>query len=184
MFETTEFEIAHSKWLKIQEQIQGKSYSVRDSGELKITEFICVPSLSSIKSVECPSPNSQACELSSPSLPRRNASVRFTVTVALAIKRTAWPMHWTAVSPSVDTSANTVNTSATVSGCPRAVMHITETRVANVGVADCRAVKVASTASFAKIAAISFLWQWKDVVHSWEGEILLFVCEVWVTVGV
>ena len=33
VFEMTEFEIAHSKWLKKRVQIQGKSYSVRDSGE-------------------------------------------------------------------------------------------------------------------------------------------------------
>ena len=33
------FEIGHSKWLKKQGKIQGKSYSVRDSGEFEITEF-------------------------------------------------------------------------------------------------------------------------------------------------
>ena len=39
MFEITEFDIAHSKWLKNQEQIRGKSYSIRDSREFEISEF-------------------------------------------------------------------------------------------------------------------------------------------------
>ena len=39
MFEISEFEIAHSKRMKKRGQIQGKSYSVRDSGEFEITEF-------------------------------------------------------------------------------------------------------------------------------------------------
>ena len=106
---------------------------------------------------KCSLPNKKTCELSSPSLPRRNASVRFIVTVESAANRTAYAIDRSAVSLSVDISANTVNTSATVSGCLRAIMHITETRVANVGAAACRAMKVASTASFRQIAAISFL---------------------------
>ena len=37
--EVAEFEIAHSKWLDKGGKIQGKSYSVRDSGEFETTEF-------------------------------------------------------------------------------------------------------------------------------------------------